>query len=220
MFGSWENANLIEEIVVRSPKYFNWTTIVFLAFVVFLYWDMYHKKEYKMLIAGISLYAVHWFYEIMNAVIAKITGYPLWACTNDSTSFILLIGVSVELSFMFSIAGMVAYRMLPREGENKMLGIPLDEKGKLLGLSPKWWTVISMSVLFSVIEIFLYWTGKFIWVYPWWGAIPVCITTYVPFFIAAVFVPDAKPKFQKIFLFSLVGLNVLLLAILIPLGVI
>lgn len=209
MFGSWSNAGLIDQIIVRDPSNFNWTTIFFLAIVVFIYWDLYRKKEYKMLVAGISLYAVHWFYEIMNAVIAKTTGYPLWAVTNDSTSFILLIGVSVELSFMFSIAGMVAWRMLP-----------LDRTKKILGLSVKWWTIISMSLLFSVIEIFLYWTGKFVWVYPWWGAIPVCITTYVPFFIAAVFVPDAKPKFQKIFLSSLIGLNILLLAILIPLGVI
>jgi hypothetical protein len=86
--------------------------------------DLIHKKEWKMVSAGISLYSVHWLCEICNALIAKIWGYPLWAVTNDSTSYILLIGVSVELSFMFSIAGMVAWRMLPEDRSKKILGIP------------------------------------------------------------------------------------------------
>jgi hypothetical protein len=209
MFGTWDDADKIGNITVRSTSNFNWSTIFFLAVVVFIYWDLIYKKEWKMVIAGISLYATHWLCEITNALIAKIWKYPLWAVTNDSTSYILLIGVSVELSLMFAIAGMVAWRMLPADRTKKILGLPC-----------KWFVVISMSILFSVIEIFLHSTGKFIWVYPWWGAILVCITVYVPFFIAAVFVPDASPKFQKIFLSSIIGLNIVLLAVLVPLGII
>lgn len=209
MFGSWDNASSVDRIVVRSTEYFNWTTIFFLAVVVFIYGYLFRKKEYKLLIAGISLYSVHWLCEICNALIQKIWGYPLWACTNDSTSYLLLIGVSVELSFMFALAGICAYQILPENKNMKILKIPV-----------KWWVVIIMSILFSAIEIFLASTGKFLWVYPWWGALLVCITVYVPFFIAAVFVPDAPVKFQKIFIPSIVGLNILLLAILVPLGII
>lgn len=210
LFGNWGNASEVDKIVVRSTEYFNWTTIFFLAVVVFVYWYLAYQKDYKCIIAGLSLYLVHWLCEIYNALIGAIFGYPLWSVTNDSTSYILLIGVSVELSFMFSLAGIVAYKMLQVLGPDK----------KMFGLSNKWWTVISMSVLFSLIEIFLASTGKFLWVYPWWGAILVCITVYVPFFIAAIFVPDAPKKFIKIYLPSIVGLNVLLLAILVPLGII
>src|SRR5574344_2731741 len=102
-WGNNSNGSLIDKIIPRDPSNFNWSTIMFLAIVVFIYWCVVYKKDYKLLVAGISLYAVHWFYEIMNAIIGHISGYPLWAVTNDSTSFILLIGVSVELSFMFSI---------------------------------------------------------------------------------------------------------------------
>lgn len=209
MFGSWDNADKVKEIVVRSTANFNWSTIFFLAVVVFIYGALLRKKEYKLIVAGLSLYSVHWLCEICNAIIAKIWGYPLWACTNDSTSYLLLIGVSVELSMMFALAGICAYQMLPE-----------DKNKKFLHLSVKWWVVIGMSVLFSLIEIFLAYTGKFLWVYPWWGAILVCITVYVPFFIAAVFVPDKSPKFQKIFLISIISLNIILLAILVPLGII
>ena len=81
---------------------------------------------------------------------------------------------------------------------------------------------IEMSLLFALFESFLAGTlnNSFIWVYPWWGVIPVFITTYVPFFLASNYVPDMKPKVRNIFLIAEWGLVALLLAILIPCGVI
>ena len=81
---------------------------------------------------------------------------------------------------------------------------------------------ISMALLFALIESFLAGTenGSFIWVYKWWGVIPVFITTYIPFFLASNYVPKFSPKAKKIFLISLIAFNILLLAILIPLHVI
>lgn len=52
------------------------------------------------------------------------------------------------------------------------------------------------------------------------GAIPVWITTYIPFFMAAAYVPDWKPKNRNIFIGGLAGVNAVLLAVLIPLGII
>ena len=79
-----------------------------------------------------------------------------------------------------------------------------------------------MSLLFALFESFLAGTsnGSFIWVYQWWGVLPVFITTYVPFFLASNYVPDMKPKVRKIFLISEWALVALLLIILIPCGVI
>ena len=56
--------------------------------------------------------------------------------------------------------------------------------------------------------------------HPWWGAIPVFVTTYIPFFLAAFLIPDRSPRTQKIFIGGLFGLDALLMCILIPLGVI
>ena len=99
---------IVDSIIPRDLSNFNWTFIFILAVVFYVYWTEARKKEYKAIIAGLSLYGVHWFYEIMNAVIGKVFGYPLWAVSNESTSFVLLIGVSWELSMMFSIAGIIA----------------------------------------------------------------------------------------------------------------
>jgi len=194
---------------VRSVGNFNWTFIALLAFVVYVYATAIKKKDTKGIAAGLALYMVHWFYEIMNAVIQAATGYALWTVSPGSTSFILLVGVSWELSMMFSIAGLGTYQLLPE-----------DPKKKILGVNNRIFFAIGNAALFSLVEIFLAGTPAFIWVYPWWGALPVFVTTYIPFFLAAYLVPDAKPKTQKIFIGTLAGVNVILLAVLGGLGVI
>ena len=201
---------------LRTTDNFNWTFIFILAVVFYVYWTEIKNKNYDAIIAGVALYSVHWFYEIMNAIIGHATGYPLWCVSGQSTTFILLIGVCWELSMMFSIAGIISYKMLG-DNPDKIL----FQRGKFK-ISMRLVGAIGMALLFALIESFLAGTenGSFIWVYKWWGVLPVFITTYIPFFLASNYVPKMKPKAKKIFLFSLIGLNILLLAILIPLGII
>jgi hypothetical protein len=210
-FGSWSNRVFADRAhaAVRSVDNFNWTFIALLALAVFVYASEVQKKNYRGVAAGLALYAVHWFYEIVNAVIGSVTGYALWTVSPESTSFIILIGVSWELSFMFSFAGLTMSKLLPE-----------DPKRKILGINNRWLFAVGNAAFFSAVEIFLASTPAFIWVYPWWGAIPVFITTYIPFFLAAFLVPDASPKFQKRFIGGLFLLNVLLMVILVPLGIV
>ena len=208
---------LADAIKVRDTGNFNWTFIFILAVVFYVYWSEIHKKNYEAVFAGLALYGVHWLYEIANAIIGKASGYPLWSVSNDSTTFILLIGVSWELSMMFSLAGIISFKMMPQDRNKRYFA-----KGKFKGISCKLMVAIEMSLLFALFESFLAGTtnNSFIWVYKWWGVIPVFITTYVPFFLAANYVPDMKPKVRTIFLIAEWGLVALLLAILIPCGVI
>ena len=194
---------------VRSTANFNWTFIALLAIVAYIYATEFKNRNYKAIVAGLALYSVHWFYEIMNAVICHVSGYALWTVSPDSTSFILLVGVSWELSMMFSIAGLITYKLLPE-----------DPKKKILGVNNRILFAVINAAFFSIFEIFLASTPAFIWVYPWWGTLPVFITTYIPFFLAAYLVPGAKPKTQKIFIGGLFALDALLLMTLIPLGII
>ena len=194
---------------VRSTANFNWTFIALLAFVVYVYACEYKSKNFKGIAAGLALYMVHWLYEIANAVICAATGYALWTVSPQSTSFIILIGVSWELSMMFSIAGLATHKLLPD-----------DPKKKIFGVNNRILFAVANALMFSLIEIFLASTPAFIWVYPWWGALPVWVTTYVPFFLAAFLVPDAKPKTQKLFIGTLAAVNIALMCILVPLSVI
>ena len=215
--GSELSKNLVDAIKVRDTGNFNWTFIFILAVVFYIYWTNIQKKNYDVIYAGVALYGVHWLYEIVNAIIAHFAGYPLWSVSNESTTFILLIGVCWELSMMFSIAGMISFKMLP-EDRNKRY---FTEGGKK-GISCKLVGAIEMALLFALVESFLAATSNhsFIWVYKWWGVLPVFITTYVPFFLASNYVPDMEPVKRKCFLISLWGLVAVLLVVLIPLGII
>ena len=215
--GTDEARALVDCIVVRSTENFNWTFIFILAVVFYIYWNEIRKKNWEVVYAGLALYGVHWLYEICNAVIGHFSGYPLWSVSNQSTTFILLIGVCWELSMMFSIAGMISFKMLPEDRSKRYFS--KDGKG---GISCKLLSALEVALLFALVESFLAGTSNnsFIWVYKWWGVLPVFITTYIPFFLAANYVPDMEPKKRKIFLIPLWSLVAGLLVVLIPLGII
>ena len=215
--GSQEAKALVDAIRVRSTENFNWTFIFILAVVFYVYWSEINKKNYEAVFAGLALDGVHWLYEIGNAVIAHVFGYPLWSVSNESTTFILLIGVCWELSMMFSLAGIISFKMLPQDRGKRFFA-----KNGRRGVSCKLVGALEMALLFALFESFLAATSNhsFIWVYKWWGVLPVFITTYVPFFLASNYVPDLPPKKRNAFLFGIWGLVALLLIILIPLGII
>ncbi len=210
-FGTADNraAADIANAAVRSTDNFHWTFIAIFAAVVYIYATELKNGNYRSIAAGLALYTVHWFYEILNAVIGGVSGYALWTVSPESTSFILLIGVSWELSMMFSIAGIALSKLLPA-----------DKDMKLLGINNRVLFAVGNAAFFSIFEIFLASTPAFIWVYPWWGAIPVFITTYIPFFLASFLIHDAAPRTQKRFIGGMAILDTVLLVILIPAGVI
>lgn len=215
--GSAEVMKQVNSISVRSTENFNWTFIFILAVVFYVYWTEIKNKNYQAVYAGLALYGVHWLYEIVNAVIGRVFGYPLWSVSNASTTFILLIGVCWELSMMFALAGIISFKMLPDDRSKRYF-----TKGGKKGLSCKLVGAVEMAVLFALFESFLAGTsnGSFLWVYKWWGVLPVFITTYIPFFLASNYVPDMEPKKRRRFLIGLWGLVAVLLVILIPAGVI
>jgi len=187
--------------ILRNTDTFQWYFIPLFAFVVYIYFNEIQNKNWKGIAAGLSLYMVHWFYEIMNALIQHFSGHALWTVP-DGTSFLLLIGVGWELSMMFSVAGLIFSKVLPD-----------DPKMKILGINNRVFFALGNAAFFSIFEIFLARTPAFHWVYEWWGAFPVFVTTYIPFFLAANFAYDWEPKKQKMFIGTLFGINAVMLIV-------
>ncbi|MBQ6654537.1 MAG: hypothetical protein IJM79_03330 [Erysipelotrichaceae bacterium] len=79
-----------------------------------------------------------------------------------------------------------------------------------------------MALLFALFESFLAATSNhsFIWVYKWWGVVPVFITTYIPFFLACNYINELPDKKKWKVLGILWGTVALLLVVLIPAGII
>ena len=187
--------------ILRSGDPFQWYVITLLALVVYVYANEYSKQNWKGIAAGLSLYLVHWFYEILNALIQHFTGHALWTVPTG-TAFLLLVGVGIELSFMFAIAGLVLSKLLPEDPKMKILGIP-----------NRIFFAVANAALFSIIEIFLAKTPAFVWVYPWWGAFPVFITVYIPFFVVSFLCYDWPPRTQKIVIGTLAAIDIAALVV-------
>ena len=187
--------------ILRSGDPFQWYVITLLALVIYVYVTEISQKNWKGIAAGLALYGVHWFYEILNALIQHFTGHALWTVPTG-TAFLILIGVGIELSFMFAIAGLVLSKLLPA-----------DPRLKILGINNRLLFAIGNAALFAIIEIFLAKTPAFVWVYPWWGALPVFITVYIPFFLAAFYCHDWQPKTQARFIGAFFSVDAVMLVV-------
>ena len=170
--------------ILRSGQPFQWYVITLLALVFYVYFNEAQKKNWKGIAAGLSLYMVHWFVEIVNALIQHFSGHALWTIPTG-TAFLILIGVGVELSLMFSISGLIFSKILPE-----------DPKAKILGINSRFFIALFNAAFFSIFEIFLVKTTCFVWVYPWWGSLTVFISVYIPFWGVSMYCYDWQPKTQ------------------------
>jgi hypothetical protein len=134
-------------------------------------------------------------------VIQHLSGHALWTVP-DHTSFLILVGVGIEISLMFSIAGIIASKALPD-----------DPSQRFLGVNARVLVVVGYAALFSILEIPLEMSPHFAWVYPWWGAFPVFVTVYIPFFAAAVLAYDLPRSRQHQFIGGLFTFDAVLLLV-------
>jgi hypothetical protein len=181
--------------ILRSGEPFEWYVVSLLALTLYAYINEISKRNWKVVAGGLALYMVHWSVEIINALIQHFSGHALWTVPSG-TAFLILVGVGIEISLMFPVIGLTMCKLLPENPDQKIWGV----NNRLL------FAVVN-AALVSIIEIFLAKTPTFVWVYPWWGAVPVFITVYIPFFVAAFYVYDWKPAAQRRFLVTLFVLN-------------
>jgi hypothetical protein len=187
--------------ILRSGQPFQWYVITLLALVFYVYFNEIEKKNWKGIAAGLSLYMVHWFVEIVNALVQHFSGNALWTVPTG-TAFLLLIGVGVELSLMFSISGLIFSKILPE-----------DPKAKILGINSRLMIALFNAAFFSIFEIFLVKTPCFVWVYPWWGSLTVFISVYIPFWVVSMYCYDWQPKTQIRVIGGMFALNATMLIV-------
>jgi len=179
--------------ILRSGDYFDLSVIFMLVVVLYIYFNEYHKKNYNTIVAGLTLYMIHWFVEIINGVVQSVLGHALWTVP-AGTSYLILIGLGIELNLMFSIAGIAQSKLLPDDPKEPMFKVGRFSVPKPLAIG------IGNALVASIIEIFLIFTRSFVWVWWWWNAITVFIFVYIPFFVVSAYSYYWKPKKQRNFL--------------------
>jgi len=179
--------------ILRSGDYFNLSVIFMLVVVLYIYFNEYNKKNFNAIVAGLTLYAIHWFVEIINGVVQSVLGDALWTVP-AGTSYLILIGLGIELNLMFSIAGIAQSKLLPEDPKEPMFKIGRFSVPKPLAIG------IGNALVASIIEIFLTFTRTFVWAWWWWNAVTVFIFVYIPFFVVSAYSYYWKPKRQRNFL--------------------
>ncbi len=146
------------------------------------------------------------FNEIWNGLVFHFTGYaPVWGAPGK-TAFLLLIGLNIEICFMFAIAGVTFSKPLPACKEMKILGLPNRLFYALAG-----------SVFCVLVELLLHQFGVLTWDYPWWNVgAPwlIFLIGYLPFFLVAFWVFDLPRLRSKITVVgSILGFDALCLVL-------
>ncbi|MBN1344111.1 MAG: hypothetical protein JXQ73_15605 [Phycisphaerae bacterium] len=175
--------------MLRDGSCFQWYVIPLLAFVVYVYAVEVERRNWNLLFAGLAFWGMDWFNEIWNSLVFHFTDYaPLWGAP-ASTAFLILIGLNIEICFMFAVAGIAFGKMLPA-----------DPKSKLLGLPNRWVHAVVGSGFCVFVEVLLNEVGALTWDYSWWNTrVPwlIFLIGYLPFFVVSFWVHDMASVRRK-----------------------
>jgi hypothetical protein len=168
--------------ILRNPSTFQWYVIPLFALIVYVYANEVERRRYDLVFAGLAFWGMDWFNEIWNGLVFHFTGYaPVWGALGR-TAFLLLIGLNIEITFMFAIAGITFAKMLPA-----------DRSARILGLPNRLAVAVGGSIVCVIVELLLNAAGALTWDYAWWGARApwlIFLIGYLPFFLVAFWVYD------------------------------
>jgi hypothetical protein len=168
--------------LLRDPSHFQWATVVLLGFVLYVYSVEIERRRWDVVLAGVAFWLMDGFNELANSAILHASGTSaLWTVTG-STSYLILIGYTIEISFLFAVSGIAFVKQLPA-----------DPRAKVLGVNNRLLFVFLSSVACVAIEVLLHDMGVFHWHYWWWNwpFVPLIVVFgYMTFFGIAAWVFD------------------------------
>jgi len=176
--------------ILRDPGQFQWYVIPLFALVVYVYGQEVQKRDWSTVLAGLAFWGMDWFNEIWNGLVFHFTGYaPVWGAPGR-TAYLILIGLNIEICFMFAIAGITFSKMLPADRGLKILGVP-----------NRLFVAAAGSIFCVCVEYLLNSAGALTWDYAWWNrGAPwlIFLLGYLPFFLVAFWVFDISRVTRKV----------------------
>ncbi len=170
--------------ILREASNFSWYVIPLFAFVFYVYAVEVERKNWNLVFAGLAFWGMDWFNEIWNSLVFHFTGYaPVWGAPGD-TAFLILVGLNIEICFMFAVAGVAFGKLLPADAKLKVLGIP-----------NRLFIAVAGSAFSVVVEFWLNSIGALTWDFRWWNmGAPwlIFLFGYLHFFLVAFWVHDMK----------------------------
>ena len=169
---------------LRDPSTLQWSVIPLLALTIYIYAVEIDRRDWDKVFAGFAFWGMDWLNEIANGVILHATQRSaLWTAPADS-AYLLLVGLNVEICFMFSIAGVALSKLLPADRERKILGLP-----------NRFVFALANSVFCVLVEILLNRADLLIWEYSFWNTPHIWLIVvfgYLHFNVVAFWVHDMR----------------------------
>jgi hypothetical protein len=187
---------------LRDPDQFSWYVVTLLGLATYVYAVEIERGNWSAVLAGIAFWCVD--NEIVNALVLHFTDRAaIWTTTGD-TAYHILIGLNVEISLLFLIAGVVFVKQLP-----------LDPRTRIFGVPNRAFLVLAFSVLCVAVEVLLWEADVFHWEYWWWNFpnVPLIVLLgYATFFGMAAWVYDMRDRVRQLQVVSaLVAIDVALI---------
>ena len=192
--------------ILRDGSQFQWYVIPLLSFVFYIYVSEMEKKNYALILAGLAFWGMDWFNEIINSLIFHFTNYaPLW-CTPGDSAYVILIGLNIEIMFMFAVAGIIWTKMLLPNKADKILGVP-----------NRWFIAVAGAAFSVFVEILLNAVDALTWDYAFWDTgTPwlIFLFGYLTFFMVAFWVYDMPDMKKRVMVVSAIwGFDLLLILV-------
>jgi hypothetical protein len=182
-------AALQAQQILREGSQFQWYVIPLFALVAYVYAAEIERKNWSLVFAGLAFWGMDWFNEIWNSLVFHFSGYaPVWGAPGK-TAYLILIGLNIEICFMFAIAGIVFAKTLPKSKGQRIAGIP----NRLL-------LAVGGSAFCVFVEVLLNAVDALTWDYTWWNTgAPwlIFLLGYLPFFLVAFWVHDMEGVRKK-----------------------
>ena len=175
--------------ILRDGSLFQWYVIPLFAFVVYIYAVEIERRNWNLVFAGLAFWGMDWINEIWNSLVLHFTGFaPMWAAPGK-TAYLILVGLNIEIMFMFAIAGIAFGKMLPDKGI------------KILGIPNRIFLAVTNSIFCVIVEIWLNSVDALTWDWSFWSAgspIPILLFGYLHFFLISYWVHDMKTVKAKV----------------------
>jgi hypothetical protein len=190
--------------ILRDGSLFQWYVIPLFALVVYVYANEIEKRNWSLVFAGLAFWGMDWFNEIWNGLVFHFTQYaPVWGAPGK-TAYLILIGLNIEICFMFAIAGITFSKMLPP-----------DRRTRILGLPNRLFIAVAGAAFCVFVEVLLNAVGALTWDYPWWNAgAPwlIFVFGYLTFFLVSFWVFDMPTIRKKLTVLGVIyGVDILAL---------
>jgi hypothetical protein len=176
--------------ILREGSLFQWYVIPLFALVVYVYAVEIERRNWNLVFAGLAFWGMDWFNEIWNGLVFHFTRYaPVWGAPGK-TAFLILIGLNIEICFMFAVAGISFGKLLPA-----------DKRLRILGMPNRFLLAVINSLFCVFVEILLNRIGALTWDFTWWSAKApwlIILVGYLPFFLVSFWVHDLEAVYKKV----------------------